>query len=141
VARKRYGECSSRHRGNFLQTVRERKIANVTLPAWKDFFDFFAGSFTSCGSDIRRTTQLSLFQCKLCATSVFLSAMVSLSTYLRGAQFEKFKKTLSRYLGALESSELRSLIGTMIVISRILFSVSSQSYSQSQDVITERRRA
>lgn len=39
VARKRYGEGSSRHRGNFLQTVRERRI-NVSLPAWKGFGNF-----------------------------------------------------------------------------------------------------
>ncbi len=45
--------------------------------------------------------------------------MISLSTYLRGAQFEKFKKTLSRYLGALES-RLKELTSKMSYCNRTI---------------------
>jgi hypothetical protein len=83
---KRAGECSGWHRGNFMQTVGERK-KNVTLPRVEEFFDFSEAVLHHVDRSYVRTTQLSLFQFILCASSFFLSVKVSRSTYLIGAQF------------------------------------------------------
>ena len=73
----------------------------------ESFFDFLRSVLrhvdrTSYGCP--KTTYASNIMSELCTNRIFRSAMISLSTYLQGEKFRKFKKTLSREFGALDST-------------------------------------
>jgi hypothetical protein len=92
----------SRHRGNFLQTVRERRI-NVTIDAWRIFFKFVGGSFSHVDRCYVQITKLRLIKVHIGRLPFFSSRQGIPINISDRRIILKVKKTLLRALGALDS--------------------------------------